>query len=1159
MSSDPQPLTTEMGEPPSVGVPAQRSHEPPANWRLGFWSLIVTQFQGSFNDNCLKFLVIWIIVDRGYSDSVRNEFILLVGGLFALPFIFFSLTGGYFADRYSKRSVTIGTKIFEVGVMMVAIIALAANNLALESVAVFLISTQGALFGPSKYGLLPELLPEKELSWGNGVIELGTFLSAIVATMAAGYFADAFRGRQIWSGLILLSFTLIGLLTSLGISRVPAADPTRRFRKNPFADLGGQLRIMMRDRVLAWAVAGNSYLFFLAALLQFVIVVYGHDVLHVDDTQVSYIQASVGIGIGLGSLAAGYLSGDKIEYGLIPLGAIGMTVFGFLVSKQGLGLMSVHIDLGLLGFFGGFFAVPLGALIQHRPKPEEKGGVIAASNFFSFVGIFLAAGVYYLLSSFFHVQAGRIFLIGAVMTLAATFYAVTLLPDSLLRFGLWTLTHSLYRIRVVGRDNIPVRGGALLVANHMSWVDALLLIASTERPIRFLMYEPNYRKPLLHPFARLMGCIPISSEQNPRDLIQSLRTATNAIESGEIVCIFAEGQMTRIGQLLPFHHGFERIMKGSNAPIIPVNLDNVWGSIFSFERGRYFWKMPRRIPYPVTVSFGKPMPAQSTAFEVRQAVQELQTAAYIHRKKRMRTLGRQFLILARRHPFQFAMADARFPKVRFHQARTRTVFLARRLKSLWKDQRMVGILLPPSVPGALVNFAAVLCGKVPVNLNYTASPEILASCARQCGLQTVVTSRAFLERVPIEVPANTIFLEDLAAQPRFTEKIAAFLISWVYPARLLERALGQITKAKLDDLATIIFSSGSTGDPKGVMLSHFNLMSNIDQIAQTFTLHSSDKVLGVLPFFHSFGFTVTLWLPATRGVGVIYHPNPLDFSAIGEIARKYKITFLLATPTFLQGYLRRCLPQDFGSVQLVMVGAEKLPERLAQAFEDGFGIRPLEGYGCTECSPVVAVNTRDFRAPGFLQTGAKRGKIGHPLPGVSVRIADPETLATLLLGQPGILLVAGPNVMQGYLGKPEKTAEVLRDGWYVTGDIATLDEDGFVEITDRLSRFSKIGGEMVPHIKIEEVLHELAGATEQSFVVTGVPDEKKGERLVVLHNLPEEKLKAVIDKLGSSGLPNLWLPRPNQFVYTAEFPHLGTGKLDLRRVRDLALSFAQSS
>jgi acyl-[acyl-carrier-protein]-phospholipid O-acyltransferase/long-chain-fatty-acid--[acyl-carrier-protein] ligase len=550
------------------------------------------------------------------------------------------------------------------------------------------------------------------------------------------------------------------------------------------------------------------------------------------------------------------------------------------------------------------------------------------------------------------------------------------------------------------------------------------------------------------------------------------------------------------------------------------------------------------------------MPPNSTPFEVRQAVQDLHTEAYKYRKARMPTLHRAFLDTAWHHPLRFAMADQRVPKLRFGAARARTVFLARRLKALWQGQEMVGILLPPSVPAALVNFAALLCGKIPVNLNYTASNQILASCARQCALQTVVTSKAFLERVPLQVPAKTLLLEDLAASPRVFEKILALLMSWCLPARWLEGALGQKKPAALDDLATVIFSSGSTGDPKGVMLTHYNIGSNIEQVGQTFMLGARDRLLGVLPFFHSFGFTVTLWLPAVLGAGVVYHSNPLDLTAISELSRNYRLTFLLATPTFLQAYMRRCQPEDFGSLQYVLVGAEKLPERVALAFEDRFGIRPLEGYGCTECSPVVAVNTRDFRAPGFRQVGAKRGKIGHPLPGVSVRIADPDTLAPLPLGQPGLLLVRGPNVMKGYLGRPDKTAEVIHDGWYVTGDIASLDEDGFLTITDRLSRFSKIGGEMVPHIKVEEKLHELAGATEQTFVVTGVPDGKKGERLVVLHTLPEEKLKECLEKLPQADLPNLWLPRTNQFFHVDALPQLGTGKLDLRKVRELAAQFS---
>jgi acyl-[acyl-carrier-protein]-phospholipid O-acyltransferase/long-chain-fatty-acid--[acyl-carrier-protein] ligase len=1127
-------------------------------WQRGFWSLIVTQFQNAFNDNAIKFLVIYIIFALNFGQKQRDFLVLVVGALFALPFIFFSLTGGYFADRYSKRSVVIGTKLMEILVVGVAIAGLAMHNLPVECAAVFLISTQSALFGPSKYGLLPELLPERRLSWGNGILELGTFIGSISAVMAAGFLAEVFRGREGLAGVVLLGCTFVGLATSFGISRVPAADPAKKFCWNPFGELRIQMRTILADRVLSWAVWGNSYLWFLAALLQFTIVVYGHDVLRVDEAHISYLQAAVGIGIGVGSFVAGYLSGGKIEYGLIPLGALGMTVFGALLYNPGHTVQSAGAHLALLGFFGGFFAVPLNALIQHRPRPEEKGGVIAAANLLSFVGVFLAAGAYNLFSSGLHQTARGIFLDGAILTLVMTVYSIYLLPDSLLRLVLWLATHSVYRIRVEGRDNIPESGGALFVANHMSLVDALLLLASTDRHIRFLIFKDIYDLPVIKPFAKMLRAIPISSQLRPRDMIHSLREASEAIKNGEVVCIFAEGQITRIGQMLPFRRGFERIMKDVDAPIVPVNLDGVWGSIFSFERGRFLWKMPRSIPYPVTVSFGKPMPPDATPFEVREAVQELQTDAYRHHKARLHTLHRSLIRTAHHYPFRFAMGDKRRPRLKWGGALLSSIFLARRLRSVWAGQEIVGILLPPSVPGALVNFAAMLSGKIPVNLNYTSSNETLASCAEQCKLETVITTKLLLERIPLDVPGKTILLEEAAAASGLGERIAALLL-WFLPSALLERSLSAGKTKTLDDLATVIFSSGSTGEPKGVMLTHYNIASNIEQMGQTFMLDRGDVLLGVLPFFHSFGFTVTLWLPAVLAIGVAYHPSPVDLTAVGELVRDYRVTFLLATPTFLQQYTRRISPEDFGSLQFVVVGAEKLPEPLALAFEDRFGVRPLEGYGCTECSPVVAVNTRDFRAPGFRQVGAKRGRIGHPLPGISVRIVDPETRARLSVGTPGLMLVRGPNVMKGYLGNPEKTAEVLQDGWYVTGDIATEDEDGFLTITDRLSRFSKIGGEMVPHIKIEDKLHELAETVEKRFVVAGVPDGKKGERLVVLHTLAPEELKAVLEKLAAAGLPNLWTPRPNQFFFVEELPQLGSGKLDLRRVHELAVEFSPSS
>jgi len=1129
--------------------------QPPRDWKRGFWSLIATQFQTGLNDNALKFLVIYIILGMNFPSAKRDTLVPVINAFFALPFIFFSMTGGYFADRYSKRSVTIATKFFEIAVMGFFIVSLALRNLPMECAGVFLISTEGALFGPSKYGLLPELLPEPRLSWGNGIIEFGTFLAGIGGTIAAGFLAQRYAGREAIAGFMLLACTLIGLVTSLGISHVPPANPARRFRMNPAGDLWDQLKVIRADRVLGWAVLGNTYLFFLAVFLQTVLVIYGHDVLRIDDAHTTYLQASLAIGIGLGSVAAGYLSGGKIEYGLIPLGAVGMTVFGALLYIPGHTLATVGTHLALLGFFGGLFAVPLGALIQHRPRPEQKGGVIAAANLLSFIGIFLASGAYYLCSKGLHQTPAAMFLDGAILTLVTTAYSIYLLPDSLLRFVLWAATHSVYRIRVEGRENIPERGGALFVCNHMSFVDACLLIASTDRSIRFLMYKGIYDLWYVKPFARILRAIPISSELRPREMLQALRTASDAIRAGEVVCIFAEGQITRIGQMLPFRRGMERIMRGVDAPIVPVNLDGVWGSIFSFDRGRFLWKFPRTIPYPVTVSFGKPMPPTATPFEVRRAVQELQTEAYRHRKKHLRTLHRSLVRTAHRHPFRFAMGDKRRPRMKWGSTLLSAIFLARRLRSTWAGQEMVGILLPPSVPGALVNFAATLSGKVPVNLNYTVSDEALASCAAQCRIETVITTKPLLDRIPLKVPGRTVLLEEAAAGPSLGEKIVALLM-WFLPGWWLERALSRGKARRLDDLATIIFSSGSTGEPKGVMLTNYNIASNIEQMAQTFMFDRKDSLLGVLPFFHSFGFTVTLWLPAVLGIGAAYHPSPLDLSAISELVRDYRLTFLMATPTFLQAYMRRCSPEDFGSLEFVLVGAEKLPERLALAFEDRFGIKPLEGYGATECSPAVAVNTRDFRAPGFRQVGGKRGRIGHPLPGVSIRIVDPETHEPVPVGTPGLLIVRGPNVMLGYLGKPEKTAEVLQEGWYMTGDIATEDEDGFLTITDRLSRFSKIGGEMVPHIKIEEQLHDIAGVTEQKFVVTAVPDGKKGERLVVLHLLKEEELRVVLEKLPEAGLPNLWTPRPNQFFMVEELPHLGTGKLDLRRIRELALEFS---
>ncbi|MEA3509356.1 MAG: AMP-binding protein, partial [candidate division NC10 bacterium] len=586
--------------------------------------------------------------------------------------------------------------------------------------------------------------------------------------------------------------------------------------------------------------------------------------------------------------------------------------------------------------------------------------------------------------------------------------------------------------------------------------DGLLLGACVQRFIRFMVYRPYYELKALNWFFRLIKAIPVQSAHR-REVVESLERAREELRQGHVVCIFAEGAVSRTGNLLAFKRGFERIVEGLDVPVIPVHLDRLWGSIFSFKDGKFLWKWPERIRYPVTVSFGTPFSSKAKAQEVRQAIMDLGSAAMEHRRTARDLLQLQFLKTAKRRWLSFAMADSSGKELTYGRSLVSSLLLARWVRNRSPEDRMVGVLLPPSIGGALTNIAVLLAGKVPVNLNFTVGREAMTSAIQQCGIRTILSSRIFLAKAKLEEMEGMVFLENVMRQITLVQKVGTTLLAFLLPTRVLQ-ALYHHGEQSPSALATVIFSSGSTGIPKGVMLSHQSILSNVEGLAQVFWVTKKDRLMGVLPFFHSFGFTGSLWFPLLSGFGVVYPSNPLAAKTIGKMVSKHRATILIGTPTFYTAYLRKCTIEEFSSLRIAIAGAEKLREPIANAFKEKYGLDLLEGYGCTELSPVVSVNIPDFEEGTYRQTGLKPGTAGHPIPGIAVKVVDPDRGDPRSYGEEGLLLVKGPNLMIGYLGQPEQTVEVLRDGWYVTGDIAAIDEDGFIRITDRLSRFSKIGG-----------------------------------------------------------------------------------------------------
>ena len=1114
--------------------------------QTSFKWLNITQAIGAMIDNIFKMVTVIYLVTA--LNQNLTETLSLASALLVIPFLLFSNWAGALTDRYSKRTLIVAIKWAELALLLLSFPAIASGLAWPMQAVLFLLAAQSAFFGPVKRGIVPELVVPEELARANGqmtgasylAIILGLFLPSLAITVMRLSFATVLAG--------CVTLSVIGLLCAYRLPPTPAA---KRVSTPSFWIVPDALRAMRSLNTTVWlkrAALGSIVFSGIAALFQQNLVVYARDIAALSVESSGYLFLLVAVGISAGAWLTGRLSPHAIEVGLIPIGALGLAL-----ALLGLGLVSTRAAMVPLLIFAGLAAgmciVPITAYLQAQAPAHNRGEIFGAVEFWSFAAMVAASGLFYGLFNVLQLGSRTCMLLtGGAGTVAAVWTLVRL-PDYTARFLISRLTRLLYRVEVRGLENLPREGGALLVSNHISYADATIIQSVTQRAIRYIMSRDIFVSwGWCRPIFRITRAIPIHTSDGPRALVHALNNAREALSQGSLVGIFPEGELTRTGSMQTFHKGFEKIAKGTDCPTIPIHLDNLWGSIFSFRNGEPGFRWPRHLPLHVTVRIGKPLPPTATAEDARQAIVELgsETAAE-HAARPGNTLAHRLLTQARSRWSHLIARDTLGQSVTYGHLLTCATALNARLAPQLAGEHRVGILLPPSVAGLLANISLTLQGKTAVNLNWTVSPDAFRSAVAQSGLSHIVTSRRFLEALAVpKTSAHLIFMEEVFAGLTLREKAAAFLRARFAPLRIL--ALDH--EPSPTDTACIIFSSGSTGTPKGVVLSHANLLANLDALQMVVPVSHHDTLCATLPFFHSFGFLGTIWWPLLTGIPTVFHTNPLQAAQVVRLIRDARASTLLTTPTFLQTYLRRAADGDLASLRHVFTGGEKLPIALADAFEQATGLRPLEGYGSTELAPVVAIGLPNRNVGKITCTGNKPGSTGRPLPNIALKVVNPDTGEPLPANTPGLLLVKGPNVMQGYLNNPAKTAEVLRDGWYNTGDIARIDEDGFLFLTDRLSRFSKIGGEMVPHGVIEEVLQRACNTSEPCVAVVGISDSSHGEVLVVCYTPQAGDAETLFRALKGSGLPNLWIPSRAHFVSIASIPVLGTGKTDLSTLRN---------
>ena len=1101
--------------------------------------------------------------------------VLFVSAVYTAPLLVTGVLSHYLNTRFSSRNVIVFGKALEI---LFAAFGAAAFWIPGDLCVGFMLAAAALMGGeysvyrPALKNFTAKHNSVHELSRAGAAVESTTFGGIVAGTVTAVLFfnlSELCHERPGFGALLTILTAIYALLLSRRLHVNLPAKRMVRFSELPRRWLD-TLRLQPRYRELVLTGVSECYIFgsviLMSALSTQYIDVYFASGSATTDPHLYSILGSTVVGAAIGCIWGAWRSRKTVEIGLVPPAALAMTVTALLVSSLP-EHSDVYIESGLLalllfvfGFFAGSMLIPVQAYQARFVKKELRPAFFSWFYFPFGLAILLAIGIAFLMC-LYNIPLFDVTLGFAVFTVAVAAVTFFFMPQFLLRMLMRALLATLYRLRIFHIENMPQDGPALLVANRASFVDMLFISACTARPVRFMMHESYFRYPLLSTLYKLAGFIEVPSNK-PKRLRKLFAKTRKLLRKGELICVFPEGDITRNGVMSSFRGGMSEMLPAKlNVPVIPVYIGMTWGSIFSCYNGKFKLRWPNELPHPASVTIGKPIPPNTSGYGIRVAISELGAETELIPGATERPFHSQFTFIMKQHPFRKHLREFSGGKFRApgnFRLLLRAVLISRHLRSLCaEDENNVGIMLPNSLDLCTSFVAVQLADRTPAVLNYTAQSRAVDAAIERADARHIVTTRNFIEKQKLAERPGMIFLDELDSSVltpwrRFSWFLAAIFLD---PEELM-KLLAPKTWNDVEQVAVILFSSGSTGVPKGVMLTHHNINADVTSITKVIGWSRSDRIAGNLPLFHSFGMTVSFWMPVITGAETTMLANPLDTAAMGEIMLKRRTTLLVTTPGFLQFYMRRCPKESFTSLRLTITGAEKLRDDIASRFRALTGLTIAEGYGCTELSPVVSINLANSRMELGAQV-AELGSIGPPLPGVCVKIVDPDTFELLPENTDGLMIVKGATVMKGYLGDPEKTAEVMHDGkWYITGDIARMNRNGFITITGRLSRFSKIAGEMVPHELVEREINNLLRPEDRLFAVCGGSDTRKGERLLVFYTDPERMdPEYVVRELNKLPIPKLWIPKADSFVRLPSLPVLGSGKLDLAKLAEMAQNF----